>query len=146
MTTWLIRLAVAVGLLGALVAGYQWIEGKGYRQGKADAEYAAAEQHRKDLLAYAGQIVKGDAQHEKDRLAYTRARDAADSMRIHFPCREPNTDSGNTDGGTGLLSGRVDQSFARLQGRAGRILERCEKLNADARRANNLRPGLPATE
>lgn len=129
--------AVLIALYGA----YLYVEGKGYDKATQEQK----EEQRKGLLAYAERITQAGEQHEKDQDTINRLASESSRLRIKFPvCKHPIKE--NPNGGVGLLPGRVDQSFARLQGRVGRILEQCEKLNADARRTNSLRPGVLAAE
>lgn len=63
------------------------------------------------------------------------------SLRIHIPdsgcaMSKDGITSQNSDGRTRILSARVDEEFAKLQGRAAELVGRCDQLNLDAIQAN----------
>lgn len=128
---WL-RLAAVAAVALALYGAYWAVDDRGYQRAKNEAVTA----HRDALLAYAERITEGEKQHEKDLLAVADARRAAGGVRVKFPVCTTTAASGDPDGRTGVLPSRVDEAFAEFQRGAQQLIERCEKLNADARREN----------
>lgn len=97
------------------------------------------EESRQGLLAYANRIATAGGEREKNAITVRNLSRELERLRINFPvCPVPAaTGTGaDIDGGAGLLSDAVDALFARLQGRAGELIERCDTLNIDAIRRN----------
>ena len=100
------------------------------------------EQNRQDLLAYANRIIKSEAEHDKNVATISNLNKQLGRVRVTFPrcttlpgVTEAGTDSNGT---VRVLSDETDRLFARLQERLGSLAERCDTLNADAIRANQL--------
>lgn len=98
-------------------------------------------QQKKALIAYANRISLAEVQHDQDQALINQLHDAVGRLRIQLPaCPGGAAASGaDPDGKSGVLPNRVDESFARLQERAGRLFARCDQLNIDAIRANAAR-------
>ena len=147
MTLNQIKLLIGSILLGLIIwaihhSGY--IEGVTEIQSAWDADKAERQvEFNKQLLEQADKVTKGAIQHEKDLQTVASAVAAADSIRVHFP-RTPCTlpaiakTSPNTSGASGVVQPTVDGEFAIFQTRVGKIIERCDKLNADAIQSNSV--------
>lgn len=99
------------------------------------------EETRQGLLAYADRIKTAGGDREKNAIIVRNlSRDLERLRNIHIPiiCPVPAAagTGADSDGGARLLSGAVDALFARLQSRAGELVERCDTLNIDAIRRN----------
>ncbi len=122
------------GLWHLYHTGYQ--AGKNEVQVKWNADNIQRDEAQKQaLVAYANRITTAQEQHDHDQVLLTQLHDDLGRLRIHLPTC-PDQSAKNSNGGTGVLSNRVDESFARLQERAGRLFTRCDQLNIDAIRAN----------
>lgn len=142
-TKWLILL---IGIAGGASSAW-WFTADHY-QGVIAKEHEAQqelvieqqEHNRLALLAYAERIVKAGADHDKNiRIVRNLSREL-DGLRVNFPtCPLPRAaeGGGNSGGGTGALSDKLDDAFADLQKETSRLIERCDELNADAIRANS---------
>lgn len=127
------NLYVKLGLVAALVAaiwfGYDHIKQIGYKQCETELQAKNLEL----ALAYAERIKKAEEQRDKNQAIIDRL--ASQRVQVHFPVC-PNTGSQDSNGTAGVLSQRVEQSFADLQTRGRVLFERCEALNADAIKVN----------
>ncbi len=99
------------------------------------------EQQKEALIAYANRISLAEVQHDQDQALINQLHDAAGRVRIQLPACPGGAAAAGADpnGKSGVLPNRVDESFARLQERAGRLFARCDRLNIDAIRANASR-------
>lgn len=110
----------------------------------AERDKAVAEQQEKNrlaLLAYAKKITDAGVQHDQDQAVVNRLSADLRRVSIHIPtCPVPGVAEAATDshGGSGVLSEKVDGIFADFQAETGRLIERCDQLNIDARRANQV--------
>ena len=111
----------------------------GYWKGRSDANAAAIERERDALVEYTNRVKQAGEQHDKDQITIDRLAADARRVRIHIPTC-PTAE--NPDGGSGVFSDRVDQEFEIFSGRVGEIIQRCDRLNADAIRSNKIVGGL----
>lgn len=144
MTPAQIRLIGAALLLALLALGqWYWLHSE-YRAGQQDVQVrwdadkiSRDEAQKTALLAYANRITQAQEQHDHDQAAIDDLSQRARGMRLHLPaCGDTAAAGADPDGGSRLLSKRVDEGFGRLQDRAGQLLARCDQLNIDARRLN----------
>jgi hypothetical protein len=124
-------LGATVILCFALWYGYHKIEQSGYDRCLTETQAA----NLKLAIAYADRIVKAEGERDANQTTIDRLVIESRSLHVHFPVC-PTTSTENPDGTAGLLSKRVDESFARLQERGTVLFERCEALNADAIKVN----------
>ena len=111
--------------------GYTKIEQKGYDRCLLETQAA----NLKVVIAYADRLVKAEGERDANQTIIDRLTIESHKLQIHIPvCPTPGV--ANPDGTAGLLSKRVDESFARLQERGTVLFERCEALNADAIKVN----------
>jgi hypothetical protein len=120
--------AVAV-LCVVLWLGYHKIDQGGYNRCLAETKVA----NLKLALAYANRLTKAEGERDANQVIIDRL--ASQRVQVHFPVC-PATTAPNPDGTAGLLSQRMEQSFADLQTRGRVLFERCEALNADAIKVN----------
>ena len=136
-TNWIILL---VGLtIGALPSW--WVThtyyGKVIAQGHEAQQALVVKQeaaHTEALLMYADEIVTAKGKRDENSRIVAGLRRELDGLRVHFPtcAGSPAAEGGaGADGGSGIFSAGVDEEFARLQGRVGELVERCDTLNAD---------------
>ena len=138
-----LKAVAALGAAALLALGLWRLYHAGYEAGRAgvqaqwDADTIRRDAAQRDaLLAYAGRLNQAEARHDQDQALIDHLADDARRLRIHLPaCGQAGAGPG-ADGSAGLFPGRVDESFARLQARAGRLFARCDQLNIDAMRAN----------
>jgi hypothetical protein len=126
----------AIGLWYLHHDGYE--AGKDEVQVQWDADKIQRDEAQKQaLVAYANRITQAQEQHDHDQALIDQLHDDVKRVHIHLPtCSNAAATGQNPDGTAGLLPSRVDESFARLQERAGRLFARCDQLNIDAIRAN----------
>lgn len=99
------------------------------------------EQNLATALAYAEQITKAGADHDKNTRTIRSLSRELDGLRVNFPtCPLPgDTEAGaDSGGGARALSDAVDAEFARFQRETGALVERCDTLNIDAIRSNSV--------
>lgn len=143
-----LKLAAAAIIL-ALIVFATWYITRDHYQGitkNIQLDMAAAVQ--KELLT---QITAAEAleakrktaeeTHAKDQLTINHQRDQLASVHIDKICShtlqpipQPGTDPDRT---AGVLSGRVDEEFAKLQSRISHLISRCDQLNIDAIQFNS---------
>ena len=154
MFTWLqpylfwAKIGAILGLAAAAAYGSWYITSDHYEKVIAENKVAADAKIQEQLIANQKLrdeklklINDSETQHEQDQLVVNNLSTQLAGMRIHIPtrgCTVPRGNKGGSDtgGGSGVLSARVDESFARLQARANELVLRCDQLNNDARRAN----------
>ena len=134
----------ALGLVLVIGLGLWRLYHSGYQAGRAEVQAQwDADRIRRDavqrgaLLAWAARLKHAQEQHDHDQVTIDRL--AADARRVHIHLPAGCDTAASADDphrAAGLLSNRVDQSFARLQARAGGLFSRCDQLNIDAIRAN----------
>ncbi len=123
---------VAIAILClAMWYGYAKIKQKGYDKCQNETQAANL-----DLVtAYANRLTKAEGERDANQVIINRL--ASQRVQVHIPVC-PTTNAQNPDGTAGILSKRVDESFARLQERTTVLFERCEALNADAIKLNSV--------
>lgn len=131
---WIIRFASVVAICLAIYGSYSFVENKGYN--RAMAEIEAIENAK--LKEHIEKLKQAGEQHEKDQATINRLAGESSRVRVKFPVCKSSSEE-NTDGGSGLLSERMEQGFAELQGKAGELMLRCDQLNIDAIEANKAR-------
>jgi hypothetical protein len=120
--------AIAI-LCVALWFGYHKIEQSGYDRCLAETQAANLE----TVIAYANRLTKAEGERDANQTIIDRL--ATQRVQVHFPVC-PNTSAQNSNGTAGILSKRVEQSFADLQTRGRVLFQRCDALNADAIEVN----------
>lgn len=130
-------LSIEKYLVGLLVLGivlwgaYKYIDNRGYQRCLMETQAANL-----DLaITYANRIVKAEGERDANQTVIDRLVAESRRVQIHIPLC-PATGNQDSNGTAGLLSKRVDESFARLQERGTVLFERCEALNADAIKVN----------
>lgn len=101
------------------------------------------EKNRLDLVAYAERITKAEVQRDKNAGIVVGLRRRLAGMPVDLPpCPMPGTADGgaNNNGGAGLLYDAANRAFRDLQEGDNADLERCDRLNVDAIRANGQLP------
>lgn len=98
------------------------------------AQLAEVQKHQEDLQ-------KGEAQHAKDQLTIgSLAYQLGGVQHISGICSsaaaKADATRKNRDRASGVLPGRVDAAFGRLQEGVGSLAQRCDQLNIDARQHN----------
>jgi hypothetical protein len=143
MPTLTLREYAFLGLAAVLAIGAWYLHHEGYAEGERDvqalwdADKAARQvEFNKQLLAQAAKVTNSEIQHEKDLNTIASAVVAASSVKLHFPvCPKPvptaSKAGSGADGTSGVVQPTTDELFADFQGRIGKIIERCDKLNAD---------------
>jgi len=137
-----------IGLAGGAFPSW-WVTST-YYGGVISREHEAAqklvieqqEQNRLALLAYAKRITDSGVEHDKNTRTIRTLNRELDGLRVNFPtCPVPGAAEGGAynGGGTGTLSGKLDEYFADLQKETGRLIERCDELNISAIRQNGVR-------
>lgn len=87
-------------------------------------------------------VQKAQVNHEKNQVTVSDAYAAFNSVRVTIPTVDCGSMPGNSEAGTnsdrsaGVLSESINKYFAEAQGEAGKLSERCDRLNIDAIRAN----------
>jgi hypothetical protein len=109
--------------------GIYRIEQHGYDRCQKETQAANLE----IVTAYANRLTKAEGERDANQTIIDRL--ASQRVQVHFPVC-PNTNAQNSNGTTGILSKRVEQSFADLQTRGRVLFERCDTLNADAIKVN----------
>ncbi len=141
---------LVLGIVLAILTGLSlwYLHYDGYEAGKDevqvqwDADKIQRDVQQKEaLIAYANRISLAEVQHDQDQALINQLHDAAGRVRIQLPAYPGGAAAAGADpnGKSGVLPNRVDESFARLQERAGRLFARCDRLNIDAIRANASR-------
>ena len=142
---WMVKLAGALAILAAIGYGLWTLHHDGYEAGRNEilAQWNAARRdqataQKAALEAYARQLTRAEAQHDKDQALIDHLHAAAGRVRIHLPAcaGQPAPGAAHPDGAAGLFPAGVDQSFAAFQDEVGGIIARCDQLNIDVRRAN----------
>lgn len=146
-TNWVILL---IGFAGGAIPAW-WVTSEHYQKVLAEEheqqQVLVIEQQEKNrlaLLAYAERIVKAGADHDKNTRTIRNLSRELNSLRVPFPtCPVSDTTEGGGDSGgaAGVLSDAMASEFATLQSRTGEIIERCDRLNIDAIRANIQQSG-----
>ena len=115
-----------------LWAGYKYADYQGYQRCLKETQAANL-----DLaIAYANRIVKAEGERDANQAIIDDLVAKSRRVQIHIPiCQTAGGE--NSNGTAGILSQRVDKSFADLQERATVLFERCEALNADAIKMNS---------
>lgn len=131
---WL-RIGSVVALIAALWAAYAYIDQRGYDRCKAEMETA----NLKLVTTYANQLAKAEGERDANQIVIDKLTIESRSLHVHFPVC-PTAGAENSNGTAGILSKRMDESFARLQERGTVLFERCEALNADAIKVNAVLP------
>jgi len=126
-----IYLIALAGICVALWYVYFTIDRRGFDRCQKEMQQASL-----DLaVAYANRIVKAEGERDANQAIIDLAAAKSRSVPTHIPtCTDSSAE--NQDGKAGILSRRVDESFARLQERGTRLFERCEALNSDAIKVN----------
>lgn len=139
------KIAAAVAAILLVLGGVWYVYHLGYKAGSNEVQVQwDADKIKRDeaqvaaLIAYADRIRQGVEEHAKQQVIINGLTADAGRVHIHLPACPGNTAPAgqNPDGSAGLLSDRVDQGFARLQERVGRLFARCDQLNIDAIQAN----------
>jgi len=125
-------LAAIAFLCAGIWYGYTKIEQKGYDRCLAETQA----ENLKVVIAYADRLVKAEGERDANQTIIDRLTAESHKLQIHIPVCPSTPGVANPDGTAGLLSKRVDESFARLQERGTVLFERCEALNADAIKVN----------
>lgn len=132
---------LAAVLIFIASVGGAYIKGGNDRENDVRGELATHERDaiKTALTEYQAKVTKGDQQHAQDQATIARLSATARSLRTHFPtCDKQPQAVTDSNGGTGLVPSGVDESFERFKQRTEQIIERCERLNSDARRSNAL--------
>src|SRR5574342_757838 len=103
--------AIAILCL-ALWYGYTKIEQKGYDRCLTETQAANLEL----AIAYANRLTKAEGERDANQVIIDRL--ASQRVQVHFPVCPAKTGQ-DSDGTAGILSKRVEQSFADLQARGG---------------------------
>ena len=127
-------LAAIAFLCAGIWYGYTKIEQKGYDRCLAETQA----ENLKVVIAYADRLVKAEGERDANQTIIDRLTAESHKLQIHIPVCPSTPGVANPDGTAGLLSKRVDESFARLQERGTVLFERCEALNADAIKVNTV--------
>ena len=136
--------AILLILLGAYLHHSGYTEGVTEIQDLWNADKAARQvEFNKQLIEQADKVKQGEIQHEKDLQTIASAVDAASHIRVLFPrapCTLPTTTKTgpDTSGASGVVQSGVDEKFSEFQSRVGKIIERCDRLNADAIQSNTV--------
>lgn len=133
MNIWILRAALLAIISLSIYGLYFFIENKGYN--RAIAEMNAIENTK--LQEHIEKLKLAGEQHEKDQATITRLANESSRVRVKFPICKSSVEE-NTDGGNGILSDRMEQGFAELQGKVGELMLRCDKLNIDAIESNKV--------
>jgi len=108
----------------------------GYFKGRSDANMAALAREQAALIEFNHKLQNAGVQHDEDQAVINRLSADVGRVRVHIPACP--TVTANPDGSAGVFSDRVDALFAELQDRTGALIQRCDQLNIDARRANAI--------
>lgn len=133
MNILMLRLLVVTAILLAVYGSYSYVENKGYNRAKAEME-AVDNLKLKDHIE---KLKQAGEQHEKDQSTINRLSVESSRLRVKFPVCNSSSEE-NTDGGTRILSDRMEQGFAELQGKVGEMMLRCDQLNIDAIESNKV--------
>ena len=106
------------------------------------AAYAQATQMQLDESQHNLQLRQtAEAQHAQDQLALNDLAHQLNGMHIHLPAcggsaGQTDSTSPSADRAAGIFSARLDAAFAKLQDGIGRLAQRCDQINIDARAMN----------
>lgn len=128
MRIWLYLAAISV-LCSVLWYGYHKIEQSGYDRARNELQEANLEV----AIAYANKLTEAEGERDANQVIIDRL--ATERVPVHFPVC-PNKGTKDSNGAAGILSRRMEQSFADFQYRVTVLFERCEALNADAIKIN----------
>lgn len=126
-------------LLGVIIlcivlwGGYKYADYHGYQRCLTETQAA----NLKLAIAYANRIVKAEGERDANQTTIDRLTAESRRVQVHIPVC-PTAGGENSDGTAGVLSKRVDESFRNLQERGTVLFERCEALNADAIKINEV--------
>lgn len=117
----------------ALGYAYYLVDQHGYDRCQKEVQSANL-----DLaITYANELTKAMEERDANKAIIDNYAARARRVPVHIPVCE-NANAKDSNGRAGLLSGRVDKSFARLRERVTVLFERCEALNADAIKNNSV--------
>lgn len=91
--------------------------------------------------SYAASLLSAGEIHDKDQTTINSLSTKLGRVSVHIPCTTYSTPSTTTDtsGASGVVSTGVDEQFAVLQDRVTTLIKRCDQLNIDAIRNNNIK-------
>ena len=141
---WLLSVAAVLFLLFGCYKYGRYVERLEQTKQNDAAVIKQQVEHAKDLEAFADRLRLSGDQHDKDQtVTNDLSRKLLGLRRIHIPTCDvptPSQAGSGESGSAGILSNRVDESFASLQARADELFLRADQLDADARRLNGELP------
>jgi hypothetical protein len=126
------KLIGIVAVLLLLMAAARYFDHAGYERCRAEMEA----QNLKVIAAYNARLNKAEGERDANQNIIDQLNAHARSVRIHIPICPSVAGAEDKNGTAGVLSQRVDESFARLQERTGQLFKRCDELNLDAIKVN----------
>ncbi len=128
-----IKLAVAVVAIAGMVGAVIYADHRGYQRCQLEMAAMTA----RIMEEYNKKITEAEEQRDANQVIIDNLRIESSRVRIHLPAC-PSSVPQNQNGNSGVLSQRVDQSFANLQERATELFKRCDELNLDAIKLNQI--------
>jgi len=126
------RIGGIVVLAGVLFGVFKYVENIGYERRVAEDQA----ENLKTVTEFAKRLKAAEEQRDENQTTIDRLVTQSRSVRVHLPVCANNGTPKDQNGGTGALSNRVDESFARLQDRGTELFKRCDELNLDAIKTN----------